>query len=113
MKKCSNTDHPHCTFWVLPGEQACAGGHEQPASAPTSYELLSAMRSTRAASPAAEPRHVPASPAIALAGAPAYQAARPRPQLHISGFDPRKRLLRAGPRKCSAGGQDCCIFSWL
>ncbi|KQW94079.1 hypothetical protein ASC94_11295 [Massilia sp. Root418] len=93
----------------MPGEQACAGGHQQPAAASTSYELLSAMRSTRAASPAAEPRHVPASPAMAVAGAPAYQSARPRPQLHISGFDPRaaggrqtlKMELRSMPDDCA------------
>ena len=29
MKKCSNPEHPHCTFWVLPGDTVCAGNHPQ------------------------------------------------------------------------------------
>jgi hypothetical protein len=68
------------------------------------------MRSARAASPAAASSHVPANlPANGLAGAPAYQGARPRPQLHISGFDPRaaggrqtlKMELRGMPDDCA------------
>jgi hypothetical protein len=32
MKRCRSPDHPHCTSWVMPGEQACAHGHGQPAA---------------------------------------------------------------------------------
>jgi hypothetical protein len=96
MNKCCSPDHPHCTYWVMPGESTCAGGHPQPAAEPAaepaaaggSYELLSAMRQARGG----------------------YQAqARPHPQLHISGFDPRaaggrqslKMELRGMPLDCA------------
>ncbi len=119
MNKCSNPDHPHCTYWVLPGESACAGGHAQPApAAPTSYELLSAMRNNRSARGAATSHgHVQALQATPLA-APAAPDLAPglmakpqaRPQLHISGFDPRaaggrqtlKMDLRGMPADCAA-----------
>ncbi len=116
MKKCSNPEHPHCTFWVLPGEQVCAGNHPQPVQAPTSYDLLNAMRSARSEQSAAA--GVPASvvslpvavsppvnsvsvpvmrPALAPASAPALAPATAAQaasaalatHLHISGFDPR------------------------
>ncbi|MDB5959802.1 MAG: hypothetical protein JWP59_1096 [Massilia sp.] len=87
MNKCSNADHPHCTLWVLPGDQQCAAGHAQPAP-PTSFDLVSAARAARAA------------PAAAAAVADSPQAHLPqqfpqilpvlqRPHLHVSGFDPR------------------------
>ncbi|MTW06230.1 FHA domain-containing protein [Pseudoduganella ginsengisoli] len=114
MNKCSNPDHPHCTYWVLPGESACAGGHPQPVSAaPTSYELLSALR---ARGPATAHGHVQAMQATPLAVAappdlmPGLMAKPPsRPQLHISGFDPRaaggrqtlKMDLRGMPADCA------------
>lgn len=108
MKKCSNPEHPHCTYWVLPGEKACAAGHGQPEAPPSSYDLLSALRS-----------HRPAPAATALAAAPddspapyampARRAQSERPQLHISGFDPRaaggrqtlKMELRGLPEACA------------
>ena len=128
MKKCSNTDHPHCTFWVIPGEDACAGGHGQPAAAaaPSSYDLLSAQRLARSASAAtAHPAahslaHSPAhSPDAAARSSGLYDTTsgsaasvlrpRARPQLHISGFDPRaaggrqtlKMELRGMPDDCA------------
>lgn len=112
MNKCSNPDHPHCTYWVLPGESACAGGHPQPvAAAPSSYELLSALRSRGPAtahghvqSMQATPLAVPAPPDLLPGLAP-----KARPQLHISGFDPRaaggrqtlKMDLRGMPADCT------------
>ncbi len=90
MKKCSNPQHPHCTLWVMPGEEACASGHAQNVAAPTSFDLLTAMRSSRPAlahAPAFQPLHQrePATPVV-------YPEAAARggvPHLHISGFDPR------------------------
>ena len=110
MKKCSNPQHPHCTYWVLPGEQACEGGHAQ--AQPSSYDLLSASRTARSASPATAPHDVPTSP-IAADLTPAYARSLlrqgERPQLHISGFDPRaaggrqtlKMELRGMPEGCA------------
>lgn len=75
MKRCSSPDHPHCTAWVMPGEQACAHGHGQPAAttdAPgSSFDMLQAVR---------------ARPDAAIA---IPSRAQDRPLLHISGFDPR------------------------
>jgi hypothetical protein len=71
MRRCGNSDHPHCTAWVMPGEQACAHGHAQPAAAGaadtlgSSFDMLQAVRARRGGSDAI------------------------RPHLHISGFDPR------------------------
>ena len=100
MNKCCNPDHPHCTYWVMPGESTCAGGHTQPvaeanadAADSGSFELLHAMRNARGSG----------------AGT-GYQApARAHPQLHISGFDPRaaggrqslKMELRGMPQDCA------------
>src|SRR5471032_3361562 len=104
MNKCSNPDHPHCTYWVMPGQQACEGGHGQPdAALPPSFDLLSTLRTHRAdvagaaavgvavgdpastnGTPAAAPM-----PAYAQAPRPFLRAPAERPQLHISGFDPR------------------------
>ena len=84
MKRCSSPDHPHCTAWVFPGEQACAHGHGQPAAASSadplgsSFEMLQEVRARRDAADAIRP---------GAAAAPARQEARPH--LHISGFDPR------------------------
>jgi hypothetical protein len=92
MKRCSSPDHPHCTAWVMPGEQACAHGHGQPARAgqavPTaadalgsSFAMLQSLRAQREAPDAIRPRpHESASAAASEAV---------RPHLHISGFDPR------------------------
>lgn len=135
MKKCRHPDHPHCTYWVLPGEGACAGGHPQAAIAPSSYDVLSAMRQARvqpgsaahapamvamaatALTPAADaalPPSLPSDPYSTPSSNPAaagYPSQRPaaRPQLHISGFDPRaaggrqtlKMELRGMPDGCA------------
>ncbi len=98
MNRCRNSEHPHCTVWVMPGEQTCAHGHEQPSEAvaaqtgglPSSFDAITALRAQRPA------------PAVA----PVMQ----RPQLHISGFDPRaaggrqaiKLELRGMPMDCAA-----------
>ncbi len=97
MKKCSNPDHPHCTYWVLPGDSACASGHPQCAAPLSSYELLNAMRGTRQLQepPPASARAAPVAPGHA--------------QLHVSGFDPRaaggrqtiKIELRGMPANCA------------
>ena len=118
MKKCSNPEHPHCTFWVLPGDTVCAGNHPQATTAPSSYDLLTALRSARSEPSATALSHVPAhdsdirdavirdaatqtvsrsSPAAAPACTPAPVAPATVPpayqpvqaHLHISGFDPR------------------------
>jgi hypothetical protein len=85
MRRCSSPDHPHCTAWVTPGEQACAHGHGQPASAATaadalgsSFDMLQSVRARRDAADAIRPGALPPGP---------YTEARPH--LHISGFDPR------------------------
>ena len=83
MKKCSNPQHPHCTLWVMPGEVACASGHAQAAAAPSSFELISALRSSRPSSPACYPEPA-AAPPQAVAASRDGSA-----HLHISGFDPR------------------------
>jgi hypothetical protein len=109
MNRCRNPAHPHCTVWVMPGEPVCAHGHEQPADVsaessaapvaggglPASFDAISALRAQRAL-----------SPATVLAP----QAVLQRPQLHISGFDPRaaggrqaiKLELRGMPMDCAA-----------
>jgi hypothetical protein len=116
MKKCSNPAHPHCTYWVTPGDSACAGGHGQAASALSSYELLSAARSKRpaptelahpASLAAAHPlpstdssparsflpaSQAPGNPYAANPAAGSALSARRHmgsPVLHVSGFDPR------------------------
>ena len=118
MKKCSNPEHPHCTFWVLPGDTVCAGNHPQATTAPSSYDLLTALRSARSEPSATALSHAPAhdsairdavirdaaiqtasrsSPAAAPACTPAPVAPATVPpayqpvqaHLHISGFDPR------------------------
>jgi len=111
MKKCSNPAHPHCTLWVMPGEDACANGHAQQAAPPSSFELLSALRGARpAVASAAAPFALPvATPAPARAQ-PLQASAGAAPHLHISGFDPRaaggrqtiKVELRGMPDGCCA-----------
>ncbi|WLI91766.1 FHA domain-containing protein [Massilia sp. R2A-15] len=65
------------------GDTSCASGHAQPAAAPpTSFDLISAVRSARAAGGDAAHALVPTAVAQAL---PLLQ----RPHLHVSGFDPR------------------------
>jgi len=118
MNRCRNPAHPHCTVWVAPGEVRCAHGHAQPEAAagayqahaaplppsanpvvdglPASFDTISAVRTRRdtvvpATSPVPEPSSLQ------------------RPQLHISGFDPRAaggrqalRLeLRGMPMDCA------------
>ena len=101
MKKCSNPQHPHCTLWVMPGEDACASGHAQTlAGAASSYDLISALRSGRA------PQSVRASAFVY----PEHevQALAAHAHLHVSGFDPRaaggrqaiKVELRGMPADC-------------
>ena len=113
MKKCSNPEHPHCTFWVLPGDTVCAGNHPQATTAPSSYDLLTALRSARSEPSATALSHAPAhdsdirdaatqtvSRSSPAAAAPAFTPAPVAPatvppayqpvqaHLHISGFDP-------------------------
>jgi hypothetical protein len=100
MKRCSSPDHPHCTAWVTPGEQACAHGHGQPATAAdtlgSSFDMLQSVRARRDAADAIRPGALPPA---------AHTEARPH--LHISGFDPRaaggrqaiKLELRGMPRE--------------
>ena len=64
MKKCSNPEHPHCTFWVLPGETVCAGNHPQATTASSSYDLLTALRSARSEPSATALPHAPAHDAV-------------------------------------------------
>jgi hypothetical protein len=82
MKKCSNPDHPHCTLWLMPGDATCASGHAQLAAPPTSFDLISALRRARPAS------GEPAAP-FATTVRPQAALMLQRPQLHVSGFDPR------------------------
>ena len=82
MKKCSHPDHPHCTLWVMPGDSCCANGHAQSAPPPSSFDVLSSMRSVRAPDLAT-------GAGAALAHAMSVTNDTCRPQLHVSGFDPR------------------------
>ena len=108
MKKCSNPDHPHCTFWVMPGENACAGGHAQmavPPAAPlaSSYDMLNTNRQRGAATP------VSGFGAATGYGQAPGSGPRGHAHLHISGFDPRaaggrqtlKIELRGMPDNCA------------
>ncbi len=88
MNKCSNPQHPHCTLWVMPGENACPSGHAQKASAPSSFELISALRSKRPALAHATSQVLYPEP-VASAAHPEPVAGNVMPHLHISGFDPR------------------------
>ncbi|MDB5917258.1 MAG: hypothetical protein JWR40_1492 [Massilia sp.] len=70
----------------MPGDTTCAGGHAQLTPAPTSFDLISALRSAR---PADSRPALPFAPApLAAAPAPALAHSQ-RPHLHVSGFDPR------------------------
>ncbi len=115
MNRCCNPDHPHCTVWVMPGDGVCAHGHAQPSAAavaiapgfppvpsaglPSSFDAISALRAGRGpvAATSFAPQTAPAS------------AQLQRPQLHISGFDPRaaggrqaiKLELRGMPMDCA------------
>jgi len=94
MTRCSNPDHPHCTVRVIPGDSACAHGHPQPAATPDLPVQTLPIETPPAATPGA-----PVAAAAALA----------RPQLHVSGFDPRaaggrqvlKLELRGMPADCA------------
>jgi hypothetical protein len=86
MNKCSNPQHPHCTLWVLAGDVTCASGHAQASAAPSSFELISALRRQRPAMPAAPVVIAPAPEPGTRAERPAHSGS---PHLHISGFDPR------------------------
>ena len=87
MNRCSHPDHPHCTLWVMPGDDACAHGHVQPTAPPLPEPALEAPVS-----------------------APIAASAALRPHLHVSGFDPRaaggrqvlKLELRGMPADCAA-----------
>ncbi|MCA1245793.1 FHA domain-containing protein [Massilia sp. MS-15] len=106
MNRCRHPAHPHCTVWVMPGADCCAHGHAQPPSGPpvaggpaaaqglpSGFEAISALRAGRGATTLRATETLPA-----------------RPQLHISGFDPRAaggrqaiRLdLRGMPADCAA-----------
>ncbi len=108
MKKCSNPQHPHCTFWVMPGEVACASGHAQQAAAPSSFELISALRSARPSLPHPVGQVLRAEPVAPVMVAAAV-ASEGEPHIHISGFDPRaaggrqaiKVELRNMPATCA------------
>ena len=112
MNRCRNPEHPHCTVWVIPGDAACAHGHAQPVeqaapentpsvvpapALPSSFDAITALRSRRDTVIGPAP--------TAAVPAPRLQ----RPQLHISGFDPRAaggrqaiRLeLRGMPMDCA------------
>ncbi|MDN4040036.1 FHA domain-containing protein [Massilia sp. YIM B02443] len=111
MNRCRNPEHPHCTVWVMPGDAVCEHGHAQPeavsaegervpaaagAPLPTSYEAVKAVRTRR---------DTVIGPLAAT-----LQPGLQRPQLHISGFDPRAaggrqaiRLeLRGMPMDCAS-----------
>lgn len=109
MNRCRNPEHPHCTVWVLPGDAMCAHGHAQPevdpqpaplaaapaVGLPSSFDAITALRSRR-------PTDIGPAPTVPRANLQ-------RPQLHISGFDPRAaggrqaiRLeLRGMPMDCA------------
>lgn len=100
MKRCRNPAHPHCTVWVLPDAAVCEHGHAQPeqappAALPSSFDTISALRSRR--------------DTVIGPTTPAPEQRLQRPQLHISGFDPRAaggrqaiRLeLRGMPMDCA------------
>lgn len=109
MNRCRNPEHPHCTVWVLPGDAMCAHGHAQPevdpqpaplaaapaVGLPSSFDAITALRSRR-------PTDIGPAPTLPRANLQ-------RPQLHISGFDPRAaggrqaiRLeLRGMPMDCA------------
>jgi hypothetical protein len=116
MKKCSNPHHPHCTLWVMPGEYACPSGHPQASAvpappavagappadaAPSSFDLISALRSGRPPQSVAKSAFVYPERVAPVAAEPA--------QLHVSGFDPRaaggrqtiKVELRGLPPSCA------------
>ena len=109
MNRCRNPEHPHCTVWVMPGDAMCAHGHAQPevdtqpaplaaapaVGLPSSFDAITALRSRR-------PTDIGPAPTLPRANLQ-------RPQLHISGFDPRAaggrqaiRLeLRGMPMDCA------------
>ncbi|AWL03455.1 FHA domain-containing protein [Massilia oculi] len=113
MNRCRNPEHPHCTVWVLPGDALCAHGHAQPevqaalqpspppaatapaVGLPSSFDAITALRSRR-------PTDIGPAPTLPRTNLQ-------RPQLHISGFDPRAaggrqaiRLeLRGMPMDCA------------
>lgn len=96
----------------MPGAQTCEGGHAQAEA--SSFDLLTALRATRAASPATALDAVPAaepqpSPSPSQYARQLQRMHAERPQLHISGFDPRaaggrqtlKMELRGMPEACA------------
>ncbi len=91
----------------MPGAQTCEGGHAQ--SVPTSFDLLSAVRSARTGSSGTALDVAPEASASAAYARPVQRAQSARPQLHISGFDPRaaggrqalKMSLRGMPEACA------------
>ena len=100
MKKCSNPEHPHCTFWVLPGENVCAANHRQATIAPSSYDLLSALRSARSEPSATAIAHAPApgaaiTPLAAAAPVPAAATAADGAPAHARPAAPATTRLPA------------------
>ncbi len=95
MNRCRNPAHPHCTVWVSPGDVLCAHGHAQPEAAAGAYQSVAASVPHVAVPdglPASfETVHTLRTRRDTVIG-PAH-GAQPtpmqRPQLHISGFDPR------------------------
>ena len=78
----------------MQGDTRCASGHAQQAAAPTSFDLISALRSARPAAACASDSafdsafgvpHAVLAPTLHAQALPAPQ----RPHLHVSGFDPR------------------------
>ena len=115
MNRCCNPAHPHCTVWVLPGDAMCAHGHVQPKEESAPVAATAAVAIVSSAAPAL-PSSFDAITALRsrrttdIAPAPVERAVHlQRPQLHISGFDPRAaggrqaiRLeLRGMPMDCA------------
>jgi hypothetical protein len=96
MNRCRHPEHPHCTVWVMPGESACAHGHVQP--------LLPAFLQAPVQDPAVKLPNLPTPAARPIVAAPAFPG---RPQLHVSGFDPRaaggRQVLKLELRGMPAG----------
>lgn len=96
MHRCRHPDHPHCTVWVMPGGNLCAHGHLQPAELPA--PVLAAPQA-----------QVLPDDALCVPGAILPGPSLQRPQLHVSGFDPRaaggrqvlKLELRGMPPDCA------------
>lgn len=76
MNKCRNLQHPHCTHWVLPDADVCAGGHAQPAASGQPLEPAALSMTADAATQGQQP-------GLAAIPAPGGPAA----QVPLTGFD--------------------------